>query len=311
MTDVRRVPAMVALLLFVAAVPGFAAVNPPRETPANPGGIGEEPQRKAEQASKMKEAAGEIAAVDQALGRLTLKEIAAGQPAENRDYEISQRDTAVTDPLDKQFLKLDDLQPGYLVRVEYATVEGRRLARKITVDSVNELRWAVGRISSVDSNGRAIILVQELAIVGAAPLLTEYETDGQTQVINLSEGRFALLGELQPGDTVQVEFALRDGKRVARLISQLEPAGPRVVWSSGQIEAVDLAAGILVVSEQIPPWNYSERVNYIVNLDQTRIVDLRGRRFLTLSDLAPGQPVRVQFVDLQGRRSVQVVVLKP
>ena len=309
----RKATKVLAFLLVVTALPGlaFGAVKPPPEGRNEPGGIGEEPQRKADQAANIKETAGEIAAVDRTTGELMLKEISAGKPAETHDYVINQRDTIVTDPLDKQFLKIEDLQPGYLVRVEYAEVEGRRLARKITVDSINDLRWAVGQISTVDPKGRTITLLHEPAIAGTAPVVTLYETTGQTQVIDLTGSRFIRFEELKPGDAVQVEFTLQDGRRVARLISQLEPAGPQVIWSAGRIEAVDLNTGVLVVSEQIPRWDYSERVNYIVDLDRTRIVDLRGRRFLSLNDLAPGQPVRLQFVDLAGQRSVQCVVLKP
>lgn len=310
MAPTRMIAASMALLLGMAT-PGFSAVKPPPETQSTPGGIGEEPQRKAQQASRLKETAGEIAAVDRAMGRLTLKEMEAGKPAQLHDYELSLRDTEVTDPLDKQFLKIEDLQPGYLVRMEYSEVEGRRLARKITVDSINDLRWAVGEISALDVNGRMISILHQPWVAGTIPVLTQYEVTPQTQVIDLTGGRFILFEELRLGDTVQVEFTLQNGKRVARLISRLEPAGPQVIWSTGRIEAVDLDTGILVVSEQIPRWGYSERVNYIVDLDQTRIVDLRERRFLTLRDLAPGQPVRLQFVELQGQRTVQVVVLRP
>ena len=294
----RVVGLTAALLTTMTVVPCFSAVQQPDRP---------------EQSAQVKQASGEVAAVDLALGRLTLREIADGRSAETQDYALSARDTAVTDPLDKQFLKLEGLQPGYRVRVDYAVVDGRRLAKKITVDSVNDLRWAVGTVSAMDARRNTLWISQERPVgsVGSS-VITQYETDSGTQVMDLAERRFISLGEIQPGDLVQVEFTLKNGKRVARLISNLEQMEPQIAWTSGRIEAVDLDAGILVISERIPRWNYSERVNYVVDLDQTRIVDLRGRRFLALDDLLPGQPVRLQFIESPvGQRSVQCVVVKP
>ena len=294
----RVVGLTAALLTTMTVVPCFSAVQQPDRP---------------EQSAQVKQASGEVAAVDLALGRLTLREIADGRSAETQDYALSARDTAVTDPLDKQFLKLEGLQPGYRVRVDYAVVDGQRLAKKITVDSVNDLRWAVGTVSAMDARRNTLWISQErpAGSVGSS-VITQYETDSGTQVMDLAERRFISLGEIQPGDLVQVEFTLKNGKRVARLISNLEQMEPQIAWTSGRIEAVDLDAGILVISERIPRWNYSERVNYVVDLDQTRIVDLRGRRFLALDDLLPGQPVRLQFIESPvGQRSVQCVVVKP
>lgn len=321
MIERKRSVAWTGLSVFAAAVllaapASFAKVEQHSDKSlGKPAGIGDEPFRRPQQSADLRKTAGEIAAVDLAMGRLTLREIEAGRTTETHDYLLNPRDTAVTDPLDKQFLKLEDLQPGYLVRVEYAEVDGKRLAKTITVDSVNDLRWAVGTVTQVDPRRKSVTIAQTQPSPTASPARTQYEVTNQTQVMDLADRRFIALDDLEPGDTVQVEYTLKDGKRVARLISELdgpELPGPAVIWSAGRIEAVDLDSGVLVVSEQIPNWNYSERVNYVVDLDDTRIVDLRGRRFLSLDDLKPGQPVRLQFVELQGGRlAVQCVVLKP
>ena len=273
--------------------------------------FGDKSQDLAKTMSDIHEVSGEVAFVDLKQGRMTLREIEPGKTDTRTNiYELNPRDTTVTDPLDKQFLKLEDLQPGYRVTVEYVKGDDRRIAQKITVESATDIRWAVGDVASLDV-GRGVFTLTHTQPGWASPVITHYRTNPDTtRVVDLQGRRFTTLADLRPGDTVQVEFTLENGERVARWIAVSAPL-IQVFWATGEIESIDPVTGTLVVSQRIPSWNFSEKAYYVVDLDGTRIVDLRGGNFLRLSDLRPGDPVSVQFVDSQGRRSVQCILLVP
>ncbi len=107
----RRIINLAVTVTLLSVVPlCFAAVKIASTAGQQPGGIGDEPSNRPEQMANVKQITGEITSVDLALGRLTLREMASGSKSnEAHDYAINARDTAVTDPLDKQFLKLEDL----------------------------------------------------------------------------------------------------------------------------------------------------------------------------------------------------------
>lgn len=311
----RLIPGVLAALLFLpnpTASWGVVEISPDSAARQQPAGIGEEPHRRAEQRTDIKMVAGEIAAVDIPNGWLTLREITPGESETRTNrYRLHMRDTAVTDPMDKQFLNLYDLQPGYLVRVEYAQVDGERQARTITVDAVNQRRWIVGEITALDPR-TGVLTVTQVVPGSVTPVVTHYVLDLQeTRVIDLEGQRFLSLSDLQVGDVVQVEFLLDpQGQRLAQLVT-VKPLRTETFWASGRIESVDLGAGTLVVSEGIPSWNFTERVYYVIDLNGTRVVDLRGRSFGLLKDLKPGDPVTLQFTVTQGKRSVQYILLEP
>ena len=95
----------------------------------------------ASQPAKTIQVSGEIEWVDIALGRLQLKPDATRNRRDPIEYRINQNDTRVTDPADKKFLKLKDLQAGQSVVIKFDYVRGKwiqvPIAKKIIVSPVS------------------------------------------------------------------------------------------------------------------------------------------------------------------------------
>ena len=84
--------------------------------------------------TRMHRVSGEISWIDVKLGRLQLKSD-AGQDVTK--YRINQHETRVTDPTDKMFLKLEDLQVGQHVTLELIARRGETMVRNIIANPMS------------------------------------------------------------------------------------------------------------------------------------------------------------------------------
>ena len=73
---------------------------------------------------KMHSVSGVISWMDIKLGRLQLEADASRDRRSPSEFKINQHDTRVTDPADKKFLKLEDLQVGQHVTIEFGHIPG-------------------------------------------------------------------------------------------------------------------------------------------------------------------------------------------
>ena len=85
---------------------------------------------------------GEIALIDIKLGKLQLATDESGNRRSPAEFKINWHDTRVTDPTDKKFLKLEDLQVGQHVTVEFDYIQGEwkrvPIAQNIIADTMSE-----------------------------------------------------------------------------------------------------------------------------------------------------------------------------
>ncbi len=163
-TAYRIFAAAVAVLLLQGTT--FAAVidTTPQHT-NQPGGISEEPARVPQQMKNAHRVSGRIESVDIKNGTLSLSDEKPDWEAKKgTGFIINENDTTVTDYRDKKFLKLEDLRVGQGVSVEFARVNGRPIARLITVNYPAEAPPAVigtvfiGEIILVDVQLRELTL---------------------------------------------------------------------------------------------------------------------------------------------------------
>ena len=84
---------------------------------------------------------GEIASIDLMLGKLQLEADSSRNRRDPIEYRINTNDTHVTDPTDKKFLKLEDLQVGQKVTIEFKHIQGEwvdaPIAQKIVADPIS------------------------------------------------------------------------------------------------------------------------------------------------------------------------------
>lgn len=103
------------------------------------------PLRAADQAENVKviQVSGEIEQINVALGKLQLKEDASRDRKDPVKYNINQNDTRVVDPGDKKFFKLEDLQAGQHVTIEFNYIQGELgmdpVAQKIIAEPIPAL----------------------------------------------------------------------------------------------------------------------------------------------------------------------------
>src|SRR3989338_5111712 len=89
------------------------------------------PVRAAEQAH-VSQVSGEITWVDVNLGKLQLKNDASPNTGEILEYRITKDETRVTNPSDKKFLTIEDLQAGQHVTVDVIDGQEDKIVQKIT-----------------------------------------------------------------------------------------------------------------------------------------------------------------------------------
>jgi len=100
------------------------------------------PLRASDKAGNVKviQVSGKIAQIDVALGKLQLELDASRDRKDPTRYNINKNDTRVVDPLDKKFLKLEDLRVGQHVKLEFNYMEGdlgmEPIAQKIIAESM-------------------------------------------------------------------------------------------------------------------------------------------------------------------------------
>ena len=86
---------------------------------------------------KMHSVSGVISWMDIKLGRLQLEADASRDRRSPSEFKINQHDPRVTDPADKKFLKLEDLQVGQHVTLELIARRGETMVRNIIANPMS------------------------------------------------------------------------------------------------------------------------------------------------------------------------------
>lgn len=88
--------------------------------------------------TKMRSVSGKISSIDVKLGKLQLDSDAGQDTRGISEYRINQDETRVTDPKDKKFLVIKDLQVGQHITIKLIDKSGETLARKIIAEPMPE-----------------------------------------------------------------------------------------------------------------------------------------------------------------------------
>ncbi len=171
----------------------------------------------AEPAAPVHQAAGEIVWLDLQLGKLQLSADHSRGPRETAEYRITEHETRVTDRVDKQFLVLADLRAGQYITIESKASGAEHIATKITVEPTSAplFQQAEGTIESIDSHPSAFTL-RETASPGAVGVVSTFLFDPADIVVMEHPSLQPVRLEVKPGDFVQVDYVVNDGRRYAR-----------------------------------------------------------------------------------------------
>jgi hypothetical protein len=170
---------------------------------------------------KVVQVSGEIARIDIKLGKLELKADASGDRKDPTKYNINHNDTRVVDPLDKKFLKLEDLQVGQHVKLEFNYMKGEigmePIAQKIIAESMPTpvFQEASGELKAIDAKS-GTFTIDEKPGTGN---LTYFVYEPKDIMVMQSPSMEPVRLVLKPGDFVKVEFVVKNEKRHARSIT--------------------------------------------------------------------------------------------
>jgi hypothetical protein len=180
--------------------------------------------------AKVIQVSGEIAQIDVKLGKLQLAADASRDSRDPTRYSINQNDTRVVDPTDKKFLKLEDLQVGQHVTIEFnyvptEPVMEEPVAQKIITEPMPlpVYQETTGELKAIDDQSGTFTLEEK---PGTGDL-TYFAYDPKSIIVMQSPSMESVRLVLKPGDLVKVEFVDKDGRRYARSITLLSVApGP-------------------------------------------------------------------------------------
>ncbi|MEI8175325.1 MAG: hypothetical protein WCG78_00470 [Candidatus Omnitrophota bacterium] len=172
---------------------------------------------------------GVIAGVDVKAGTLRLEADASRDARDPLAYRINKDATRVTDPTDKKFLKLEDLQVGQRVAVEFDYIDGvwketPPIAQKIIADPIPEPVYEeiTGALVAIDAQAGTFTIEQRpLPGNGGSGALFSFIFEPREIIVMKAPSLQPVQLELKPGDLLQVECVGKDGKRYARFITLL------------------------------------------------------------------------------------------
>jgi hypothetical protein len=175
--------------------------------------------------TKMYSVSGEIVQIDVKLGKLQLKNDTGQDAGGITEYRINQNETRVTDLSDTKFLVIKDLQAGQHVTMELLDSPDATMVRKIIAEPMPEpvLQEVSGELEAIDVQAGTLI-VEQKPLSNEGGNLSYFVFEPRDIVFMKTRDRQPVQLELNPGDLVQVEFVVKDGKRHARSIMLLSAA---------------------------------------------------------------------------------------
>jgi hypothetical protein len=177
-----------------------------------------------------------IATVDQVPGRIMWVDVKLGQMqiklnqspgmGENREYRITRYETRVKDPADKKFLTIDDLRPGENVTLDVIEGQEDKIIAKIVAESLeaSDFQEASGQIQAIDGQAGTLALQEKIRNgVVEESNVSNFSFDPNSIVVLQSPSIQPVALVLKPGDSVQVQFVLRNGIQQVYSITLYSP----------------------------------------------------------------------------------------
>lgn len=177
--------------------------------------------------TKMRSVSGEISVIDVKTGLLQLKGVRGQDKRGISEYRINQDETRVTNPSDKKFLVIKDLQVGQHVTIELIDSPKETMVRKITAEPMPKTVYqeAVGELEAIDVQSGTLVIEQKpLRGENGKSGLVYFVFEPKNIVVMEKSRREPVQLVLNPGDLVRVEFLVKNGKRYARSITLLQAA---------------------------------------------------------------------------------------
>lgn len=175
---------------------------------------------------------GDIKWVDVQEGKLRMR-------GETIVFRVTQNDTRVTDPKDKQFLTVKDLKAGQRVAIDYFDMHTEPIAQKIIIESMPAVAYedAYGEVQAIDGHA-GTMTIDERPDFGEwrRGNLSSFVFDPNTILVMRSPRMEPVRTEVRPGDDVKIEFMMKDGQKDASsivLYSRLpKPLGARTTTTT-------------------------------------------------------------------------------
>ncbi len=174
--------------------------------------------------TEMYSVSGNIEWIDVKLGKLKLNSDAGQDTRGITEYRINQDATRVTDPSDKKFLVIKDLRPGQHVTISLKNSYGETMIQKIIAEPLPEpvFQVATGELEAIDIQaGTLVIERKSLPGEGERGDLAYFVFEPNEIVVMKAPSTQPVQLEFNPGDVVQIEFMVKDGKRHAHAITLL------------------------------------------------------------------------------------------
>ena len=169
---------------------------------------------------------GRVMWVDVKLGKMQIKLDQSPGAGETKDYRITRYETRVKDPADKKFLTIDDLRPGENVTLDVIEGQEDKIIEKIIAESLeaSDFQEASGQIQVIDGQAGTLTLQEKMRNgIEEQSNLSNFVFDPNTIVVLQSPSIQPVALVLKPGDQVQIQFVLRDGKQQVYSITLYSP----------------------------------------------------------------------------------------
>ncbi len=169
---------------------------------------------------------GRVMWVDVKLGTMQIKLDQSSGSGEKREYRITRYETRVKDPSDKKFLTIDDLRPGEYVTLDVIDGQADKIIAKIVAESLQaaDFQVASGQIQTIDGQAGTLTLQEKMRNgVQEESNLSSFIFDPNNIVVLQSPSIQPVALVLKPGDSVQVQFVLKDEKQQVYSITLYAP----------------------------------------------------------------------------------------
>ena len=288
--------------------------------------------------TKMRRVSGEISWINVKLGRLQLDSDVGQDTRGITEYRINQQETRVTDPTDTKFLVIKDLRPGQHVTLELIDERDETMVRKIIAYPIPEpiVREAIGQLEDIDAQAGTLIISQKPLASGIGiGNLYFFVFNPKNVVVMRAPSMQPVELVVKPGDMIKVEFVVRDGTRHIRSITLLEAApkttsttttttmttstrkiivepvpAPAMQEATGELEAIDVQAGTLMIEQRPLPDGTGENNLFFFVFEPKDIVFMRATSIEPVQlELNPGDIVNVKFMVSDGKRHAQSITL--
>lgn len=177
------------------------------------------------------------------------------------------------------------------------------------VESNTKMRSVSGEISSVDVKLGVLKLNSDAGQDTRG--ITEYKINqDETRVTDPSDQKFLVIKDLQVGQHVTIKLIDKSGETIARKIIAEPMPEPVFQEATGQLEAIDVQAGTLIIEEEpLPIEGGKGSLSYFV-FEPNNIVVMKDPSIQPVQlELKPGDLVKVEYVVRDGKRHARSITL--